>query len=152
MTTDIPAYSGPDLCALSAVAVVDLLRRGDVSPEELIAASETRHAQTDPAVNAMPTTCFDRARKAARSLPAPSETRGALYGLPVGIKDLTAVEGVRTTWGTAALAEYVPEASDPLVERDRTTRGSCHRQDEHPGIRRRCQHLQRHLRRDPQPA
>lgn len=116
MTTDTPAYSGPDLCALSAVAVVDLLRRGDVSPEELIAASETRHAQTDPALNAMPTTCFDRARKAARSLPVPSETRGALYGLPVGIKDLTAVEGVRTTWGTAALADYVPEASDPLVE------------------------------------
>ncbi|WP_323019064.1 amidase [Pararhodobacter sp.] len=114
--TDSTSYTGPDLCALSAVAVVDLLRRGDVSPDELIAAAETRHAQTDPAINAMPTVCFDRARAKATVLEGPDDERGALWGLPLGIKDLTAVQGVRTTWGTAALAGYVPGASDPLVE------------------------------------
>lgn len=114
--THTALYSGPELCALSAVDVVDLLRRDEVSPEELIAAAETRHAQTDPAINAMPTTCFDRARAAARALHAPDDTRGALHGLPVGIKDLSAVQGVRTTWGTPALADYRPEKSDPLVE------------------------------------
>ncbi len=116
MTTEKPSYSGPDLCALSAVEVVDLLRRGAVSPEELIAAAETRHAQTDPAINAMPTTCYDRARDRAARLAPSAEARGALHGLPVGIKDLSAVAGVRSTWGTPGLADYVPEASEPLVE------------------------------------
>ncbi|MDF0603004.1 amidase family protein [Psychromarinibacter sp. C21-152] len=120
MTTGTPPnsgpYSGPELCALSAVEAVDLLRRGAVSSAELIAAAETRHAETDPAINAMPTPCFDRARAAADRLEAPAEPRGALRGLPVGIKDLSAVAGVRCTWGTPALADYVPAESDPLVE------------------------------------
>lgn len=116
MTRETPFYSGPELCALSAVEAVDLLRRGEVSALELIEAAQTRHAQTDPAINAMPTPCFDRARAAAGALQTPGEDRGALYGLPVGIKDLTAVAGVRTTFGTPGLTDYVPEASDPLVD------------------------------------
>ncbi|WP_346891108.1 amidase [uncultured Roseibium sp.] len=117
MTTNAPTYSGPDLCAKSAVEVVDLLRRGEVSPAELIDVAKTRHAETDAAINAMPTTCFDRAHAAAARLDkTTADQRGALQGLPVGIKDLAAVAGVRTTWGTPGLADFVPEASDPLVE------------------------------------
>ncbi|WP_375175020.1 amidase [Pseudooceanicola sp.] len=116
MTRETPTYTGPDLCALSAVEAVGLLRRGEVSPAELIEAAATRHAQTDPAINAMPTPCFDRARAAAQALTKPDDDRGALHGLPLGIKDLTSVAGVRTTCGTPGLAKYVPETSDPLVE------------------------------------
>jgi amidase len=46
----------------------------------------------------------------------PPERRGRLYGLPVPIKDLTAVEGVRTTHGSTIHATNVPTASDVLVE------------------------------------
>lgn len=116
MTVRQPRYTGPDLCALSAVEVTDLLRRREVSPAELIEAAQTRHGQTDPAINAMPTTCFERARAAAEGLGEMKDERGALHGLPLGIKDLSAVAGVRSTWGTPGLANYVPEASDPLVE------------------------------------
>ncbi|SEO38683.1 amidase [Salinihabitans flavidus] len=111
-------YTGPELCALGAVEVVDLLRRGDVSPMDLVEAAQTRHEQTDSAINAMPTTCFDHARQAADVLAnREPDQPGGLAGLPLGIKDLTAVAGVRSTWGTPALAEYVPETSDPLVTR-----------------------------------
>jgi amidase len=49
------------------------------------------------------------------ALPVPE--RGALCGLPVAIKDLTEVAGVRTTYGSPIYKDFVPENSDPLVER-----------------------------------
>ncbi|MEC3863272.1 amidase family protein [Mesobacterium sp. TK19101] len=108
-----PRYTGPDLCAMSARAVVDLLRSRQVSPAELVEASLTRLSQVEPAVNATPTICADRAREAARA----DHSATLLAGLPIGIKDLTPVAGVRTTFGTRAMADFVPKASDPLVTR-----------------------------------
>lgn len=113
-----PPYTGPELCAKTATDVVGLLRRGEVSPADLVDAAEQRHAQTDPAINAMPTACFDRARARAKTLgPMGGDEPRQLLGLPVGIKDLSPVEGVRSTFGTPGLADYVPAASDPLVTR-----------------------------------
>lgn len=40
-----------------------------------------------------------------------------LAGLPVSIKDLTDVAGVRTTYGSPLFADHVPARSHPLVER-----------------------------------
>ena len=42
---------------------------------------------------------------------------GWLAGLPVSIKDLTDVAGVRTTYGSPMFANHVPAKSHPLVER-----------------------------------
>ncbi|MCB1339945.1 MAG: amidase [Pseudooceanicola sp.] len=110
-------FSGPALCALPARDVVALLRRGEVTPDEAIAASEARVAQVEPDVNAVVTTCFDRARERAGSLASENAAlAGWLAGLPVGIKDLQAVAGVRSTWGNEALRDFVPGQSDPLVE------------------------------------
>ncbi len=62
--------------------------------------------------------CFDRAREAADALLArPAAARGILAGLPVPIKDLTEVAGVRTTYGSPIFRDHVPERSDILVER-----------------------------------
>ena len=52
-----------------------------------------------------------------------SDTPGWLAGLPLGIKDLTVVKGVRTTWGTKGHKSFVPKVSDPLVERIETHGG-----------------------------
>src|SRR5205814_2957580 len=43
--------------------------------------------------------------------------RGVLAGMPVPIKDLTNVAGVRTTLGSPIFADFVPPTSDVLVER-----------------------------------
>jgi amidase len=108
----------PELVEMSAVAVVDLLRRGDVTPHDLLDALEARIAVVDPLVNALPTLVFERAHALADQLMArPAAERGLLAGLPVPIKDLTNVAGVRTTQGSPIFAQAIPETSDVFVDR-----------------------------------
>ncbi|MEM7546379.1 MAG: amidase family protein [Pseudomonadota bacterium] len=109
-------YTGPELCALSACEVVDHLRSGDVSPTEVLDAALSRVAVVEPQINAIPTLCEDRARAHIARLERVDEGPW-LAGLPIPIKDLTPVSGVRTTFGTKGYADFVPEESDPLVER-----------------------------------
>ncbi|NOR61060.1 MAG: amidase [Rhodobacteraceae bacterium] len=101
-------FTGPALTALTAIEVRALLKSGEISPQDLLDASESRINQTEPNQNAMVTRCFPRAR--ARILP---DT--LLGGIPIGVKDLTEVENVRTTYGTIGFKDHIPKASDPLV-------------------------------------
>lgn len=114
------SYTGPELCALSARETVAKLKSREITPTECLDAAFTRIAQTDGAINATPTLCEDRARAALGKLEADARKNGDydgwLAGLPVTIKDLNAVAGVRTTFGTVGLKDHVPSESDPLVE------------------------------------
>ncbi len=102
----------------TAVETVELLKLGAITPHDCLDALEARIAAVDPAVNALPTLCFERARKAADEMVAkPMAERGVLAGLPVAIKDLTEVEGVRTTHGSPIFADNISSFSDILVER-----------------------------------
>ena len=90
-----------ELYRLSAADAVAFLHKGEISPLELVEASAARIEATDGALNAMPTLCFERARAHAKRI---MENRVAnrgdpawLGGLPISVKDLVAVEGVRTT-------------------------------------------------------
>jgi len=109
-----------ELTALTAQAVVDLLRRGEVSPIELIDAAAARIAATDGALNALPTLCLDRARDHAKRLMAgdlpTTPAAGWLAGLPLAVKDLNDVAGVRTTYGSPIYGRHVPDRSDIMVE------------------------------------
>ena len=111
-----------ELCRLSAVEAVSLLKKKEISPLDLIDASARRIAEVEPAVNALPTLCLDRARDHAKRIMQGSACEasgeaGWLAGLPVSIKDLTDVAGVRTTYGSPLFADHVPAKSHPLVER-----------------------------------
>lgn len=111
------AYTGPEPCSWTAVEALGRLASGDITPLELIDAAFERIAQAEPAVNAMPTLCRDRAESRAASVSGlQAGVPGWLGGMPIGIKDLNPVAGVRTTWGTRGFADFVPEESDPLVE------------------------------------
>ena len=57
-----------ELWRMSAVEAVARLRKGEISPLELVEASARRIAEIEPAVNALPTLCLDRAREHARSI------------------------------------------------------------------------------------
>lgn len=103
---------------MSACDAVDLLRSKTVSPKELLDASKQWVEAIEPDINAMPTRCWDRAESALEGIDDDlSDHPGWLGGLPIGIKDLSPVKGVRTTFGTYAMRDNVPDASDPLVVR-----------------------------------
>jgi amidase len=102
-----------DLYKLTARAAVDLLKRGHVSPLELVEAALARIAATDSSINALPTLAADRARAAASRV----DRASPLAGLPFAVKDMQNVAGVLTTRGSPIYARHVPTRSDIAVER-----------------------------------
>ena len=107
-----------ELVKQTACQVVGRLRAGEVTPHDLLDALESRIAAVDGNVNALPTLCLERARQKADGVMARApEERGMLAGLPVAIKDLADVAGVRTTRGSTIFSDHVPETSDIMVER-----------------------------------
>jgi amidase len=109
--------SDQGLVRATACAIVDKLKSGEVTPLDLLDVLEQRIAEVDGKVNALPTLCFDRARAHAKALmQKPAGSRGLLAGMPIPIKDLTNVEGVRTTQGSPIYRDNIPARSDILVE------------------------------------
>src|SRR5438874_5344711 len=107
-----------DLIRQDAVTIVTRLKRGEITPHDLLDALEKRIAAVDGAVNALPTRCFHRARQHADCLmQQPVAERGQLAGMPIPIKDLVDVAGVRSTQGSPIYANHIPQKSDVLVDR-----------------------------------
>src|SRR5687768_1086717 len=69
---------------LDATAQADLVRRREVSPDELVAAAISRIERLNPQLNAVITTLFDQARAQARS---PTPPHGPFRGVPLLLKD-----------------------------------------------------------------
>ncbi len=109
-----------DLVRMTAREAVAKLAAREVSPLDLIDAAVERIGEADGAVNALPTLAVERAREHARRLmasgPPGDPPPGYLYGLPIAVKDLKDVAGVRSTKGSPIYADHVPERSDYLVE------------------------------------
>ena len=102
-----------DPTTLSARAAVSALQAGEVSPRELVEAALRRIEAVDGPLNALPTLCAERAHERASAVAG----QLALAGLPIAVKDLNDVAGVRTTYGSPIYADHVPERSDIMVER-----------------------------------
>jgi amidase len=106
-----------DLALLDATAQADLVRRGKVSPLELVDAAIARIERHDPALNSVVTRTFERARERARgSLPD-----GPFRGVPFLLKDLAggADPGVRLTYGSVFLKDNVADYETEVVARFR---------------------------------
>jgi len=97
----------------TASEAVAHLRNGEIQPTELIEAARSRIDTVDPAVNALPIRCFERALEQAKTV----ERNSILAGLPIAVKDYNDVGGVRTTYGSPIYADYVPATSDATVSR-----------------------------------
>ena len=103
-----------ELTWLDATAQAELVRRGQVSPVELVEAAIARIERLDPQLNAVIRPLFDTARETARGeLPD-----GPLRGVPYLLKDLgPPLAGVPLIGGSAALRDNVPEVDAYLIER-----------------------------------
>ena len=104
---------------LDATAQAALVRSGEVSPSELVAAAIERIEAANPVLNAVTTPLFEKALAAAASPDLPD---GPFRGVPFTLKDLWAMsEGDRFTNGIPALAraDYRAPADTTLVARYR---------------------------------
>src|ERR1051325_10288370 len=109
-----------DLASTSAAELAALIARRAVSPVEAVDGVLDHIEKTQPALNAFITVCAEEARAAAKDAEAAvmrGDTLGALHGVPFAVKDLVNTAGVRTTFGSWALADNVPSADSPAVAR-----------------------------------
>ncbi len=115
--TGVTVLADQTLVRETANAIVGKLRKGEVTPLDLLDALEKRIADVDGKVNALPTLCFDRAREHAKALMQKKpEQRGLLAGLPIPIKDLFDVKGTRNTHGSPIFKDNISAKSDIVVE------------------------------------
>jgi len=103
----------------SATEIRDLVASRAVSARDVLAATRERIARVNPTVNAV-VTDNPRADEEARAVDealARGDEPGPLCGVPVGIKDVTPVGGVRTTYGSPLFADHVPDGDAVIVAR-----------------------------------
>ena len=113
-------------CDLSAVEARRLIGRKTLSPVELLESCLQRIAATNEAVNAIVAMDEAAAREAARRAEAQvmsGDDLGLLHGLPIAVKDLQDVAGLRTTYGSLIYKDHVPQADSAMVAKLRAEGG-----------------------------
>jgi len=116
-----------DFSFMTALELRKLIRNRSVSPVELVESTLARIEATQPTLNAFVTVTGDLAMNAARKVEAAvmaGEQIGPLDGIPVSIKDLTAVKDVRWTSGSRTAEKLVAAVDSPASERVKAA-GAC---------------------------
>ncbi len=99
----------------------ELLKAREISPVELAKACLAQIEEWNSEVNAVVTLSTDLLNDAreAESAIMRQEDLGILHGIPVGIKEVTPVRGMRTTYGSLVYTDYVPTQDALVVSRFR---------------------------------
>ncbi len=109
-----------DLASLDLQEAATLLRQKKVSPVELTRACLSRIEALNPVLNAFITVTAESALTQARVAEGELQrgtSRGPLHGIPVALKDLVDVAGVRTTAGSALFKDHVAREDAAVVQR-----------------------------------
>lgn len=110
-----------DLFFMSATELAGLVRRREITAVEVADAFLRRIDDLNSETNAFVTVTHEAAMEAARRCDqeaAHGRTIGPLHGVPVGIKDLFDFKaGVRNTFGSLPLADFVSTTTTPYVQR-----------------------------------
>ena len=105
---------------LPATELALRIREGELSPVEVVEAFLERIERVNPRVNAYCLVLEEEARKQAREAERAVKEGGKLgplHGVPIAIKDLTPMRGVRTTFGSRLFEGFVPSKDAAVVER-----------------------------------
>lgn len=116
-----PAQVDPEeLPFLPIAQLARLLRTGQVTSLELTRLALDRLRRYGPGLRCLVTPteglALEQAQRADRELAA-GEDRGALHGVPYGLKDLLAVPGYPVSWGAAPFREQRFDEPATVVER-----------------------------------
>lgn len=106
------ANSFDEFTGYDALGLAELIRNKDVSAKELTEVVITRIEAMNPSLNFMATPDFDRARTRAAALPTP----GRFAGVPILVKDMIDVAGLRHTDGSRLMAERIPAKSVAYID------------------------------------
>ena len=104
--------------------IAERIRAGDLSPVEATEYFLGRIAKLDGTLNAFITVAGDQAVEAARAAEKRLAEGGdipPLMGVPIGLKDLEMMAGMRSTMGSPALKDHVPETDSVVAERVRAS-------------------------------
>jgi aspartyl-tRNA(Asn)/glutamyl-tRNA(Gln) amidotransferase subunit A len=101
-------------------SVLELFRRGELSPTDLLEAVLARQEALEPRLNAFTTVLAEpareQAREAARALDR-RESLGPLTGIPLTVKDIFDIAGARTTVGSRIMRDFVAIADSAVYRR-----------------------------------
>lgn len=112
--------SGQDLTSLTVAELAQRIRTKQVSPVEVAQAFVSRADALELTIGAYVTRTSEQALAAARKVEAEiaaGNYKGPMHGIPVGVKDIYATAGVRTTSGSKVYADHVPDRDSAAVAR-----------------------------------
>ena len=117
------SHTHDDIVFLSAEATSDAIRSGDFTATDAVNAYLRRIDAIDGEIKSYITVCREEALGAAADVDEAlrrgddSATNGALFGVPMAIKDQFNTEGILTSNGSRAYADHVPAEDATVVSR-----------------------------------
>lgn len=105
---------------LTLAEASEKIRTKELSPVELTESSLARLEAVEPKIRAFATVTGELAlaqAKAAAEEIAKGGYKGALHGIPIGVKDLYDTAGVPTTSSSKVREHYIPDVDSAAVER-----------------------------------
>ncbi|MGB1011454.1 MAG: amidase [Thiolinea sp.] len=112
-----------DLCFQPAFQLRELLLNKQLSARELLAAFQQQIERCNPTINALVTLDFEQAghmaQRADDHLAKTGEALGPLHGLPLAVKDVFHVAGMRTTFANQHFCDYISVDDDLLIQREK---------------------------------
>ena len=109
-----------DILHASIAEIAAAIRKGKMSPVELIKATLEKIDQCEPQLNAFITVfrkeSLDSARRAEAEMRSGKDL-GPLHGMPIALKDIIYVEGTHSTAGSNFFAEESPQFDAALVSK-----------------------------------
>ncbi|WP_461832298.1 Asp-tRNA(Asn)/Glu-tRNA(Gln) amidotransferase subunit GatA [Aquifex sp.] len=98
----------------SLIELKELLKKGEVSPKEVIESFYDRFTQTEEKIKAYITPLYEKALKEAENL---RDRNKPLYGIPVAVKDNILVEGEKTTCASKILENFIAPYDATVIKR-----------------------------------
>jgi aspartyl-tRNA(Asn)/glutamyl-tRNA(Gln) amidotransferase subunit A len=108
-------------CTVSSIKDLSkLISSKALSPVDLIEVTLEQISKLNPTLNAFITVLEDSARREAKEVEASIKEgryKGPLHGIPISLKDLIYVKGVRSTSGSKILSNFVPSYDATVVRK-----------------------------------
>ena len=109
-----------DLFFKPAFELGEMVKRQEMTAVEICEKFIERIEKINVEINAYCTTTFDMAREQAKKADdavKKGEKLGLINGVPLSIKDLIEMKGVRTTFGSKIYDNYIPEMDEVVITR-----------------------------------